>query len=424
MPLRRTLDEKMTTEGQTGSSISTTPVESSTMNGKATTPTEASTMNGITAPLSSPPKKQRIYYLDNMRTILTGLVLYQHAASAYGGDGFWTYQSAHHGRSIALIVFKAVNRSYLMATFFFLSGYFSAMAGKRRTRSTFLKDKFLRLAVPTLVVTFLGGPLEIAAVRYFAEGRQPELSIATEYWSKIRGVKGPVWYTALLFVFDSAYIALRPTPSRQQEPKDLALTRPRVLWAVVGLALSSFLFRLHWPIGQNFVLLSIRPGYVPQYLAFYVLGVYLSGQDPKKVLSLSLNPSLVAISLVSGLGLACSRWISSVDSPLKAMRGGVNFPALAYAFWHESTGMLIFNLLLKVFATGKSTQQPWGGYGKYSYAAFLVHAPVLVAFMSLLDGWKAGSALKTLGIGTLGVFGSWGVGYVTAKLPGWKRCVV
>ncbi|GME55047.1 hypothetical protein K490DRAFT_61830 [Neofusicoccum parvum] len=351
--------------------------------------------------------------------------MYQHTASAYGADGSWHYISPYHGRSIPLIVFKAFNRSYLMATFFFLSGYFSALTGRKRSRAAFLKDKTIRLGIPTIVSTFLSGPLQLALLRLIQTRQLPDWDTMTAYWASVRGVRGPVWYSALLLVFDTAYILLRPRPSPRaaSPPPPAHPTRTRALAAVTSLALLSFGVRLAFPIGRNFVPLSVRPGFVPQYLAAYALGLRLAGRDPRDGVPAprALLPGLLAACAAAvALGAASA----SNLPPLVAARGGWNAPALAYALWHEAAGLLVFSALLHGFASVEALRADWGRVGRYSYAAFLVHAPVLVALMGWLDGWRAGGVVKTFVVGSLGVVGSWVAGWVTAQVPGWRRCVV
>lgn len=119
--------------------------------------------------LVSQSQTERLYYLDNFRTYLTALVIYHHTAVPYGGLGFWFYSSKLYppGSSITLSAFNALNQSYFMGSFFFLSVYFSNKALKRKGAKSFLKTKFLKLGVPLVVYTLLAGPAQIAILKLY-----------------------------------------------------------------------------------------------------------------------------------------------------------------------------------------------------------------------------------------------------------------
>ena len=67
---------------------------------------------------------QRLYDLDNFHTYLIALVIYHHTAIPYGGSGDWMYKSQFHTTesSPPLMAFNAIDQTYFMGSFFFLSG--------------------------------------------------------------------------------------------------------------------------------------------------------------------------------------------------------------------------------------------------------------------------------------------------------------
>jgi fucose 4-O-acetylase-like acetyltransferase len=95
-----------------------------------------------------------------------------------------------------------------MGAFFFLSGYFSSLSLKRKSRTTFLKAKLIRLGLPTLLFTFLGKPLQLIPIRLGKGQVLTFENIFLGYWRGLRGVQGPVWYCAVLVVFDALYAFL------------------------------------------------------------------------------------------------------------------------------------------------------------------------------------------------------------------------
>jgi hypothetical protein len=50
-----------------------------------------------------------------------------------------------------------------------------------------------------------------------------------------------------------------------------------------------------------------------------------------------------------------------------------------------------------------------------------LHPVVLVVVMVGCDGWSGNGVLKTVVVGSVGVVGSWAVGWVLLKVPGVGR---
>jgi hypothetical protein len=147
----------------------------------------SSTTLGLTSETGRQASRGRISYLDSLRVFLTILVIFHHAALAFGGVGGWYYydpscssgawnvipsdpDSEHESDGTGtvkprplLVLFVVLNQSFFMASFFVMSGYFSALslrkrvekaalAGRGRGRAVggFVKDKLVRLGVPTV----------------------------------------------------------------------------------------------------------------------------------------------------------------------------------------------------------------------------------------------------------------------------------
>ena len=103
---------------------------------------------------------KRILYLDNIKFSLIMLVLAHHLAIAFGGSGNWPYVIAEpgHFQHILLTIFNAVNQSFFMSLFFFISAYFNPGSYDKRGGRIFLRHKLLRLGVPWLVYFVILSP--------------------------------------------------------------------------------------------------------------------------------------------------------------------------------------------------------------------------------------------------------------------------
>jgi glucans biosynthesis protein C len=310
------------------------------------------------------------------------------------------------------MAFNAVNQSYFMGSFFFLSGAMSSTALNRKGRRAFLRSKWLKLGVPVVVYALVVPPL-LSSTLKVTRGEPLNVRDWVTHWKGLRGVRGPVWYTALLLVFDTAYSFL---PRSSLQPLAGTSCLP-LLVLDIG---ANFLVRLWYPVGKIFVPLNLQPAYLPQYIACYLLGG-AQGKSSPPVLTRSEKSILLFSSAVSGASLIALLYANPLKYTISSGSGGPNILALSYAVWNETTGYLLGTSILSLFRSSKRLSESWGGLGMYSYAAFLVHPVVCVGLQACADGWNVNGVLKTVVVGTASVIGSWGIGWALLKFPGVKK---
>ncbi|KAK7966567.1 uncharacterized protein PG986_000844 [Apiospora aurea] len=382
----------------------------------------------------------RRHDLDNVRTFLTGLVTVHHATVAYGGAGSWPLKSAlfHGGTSLALTSLNVFNQSFFMGLFFWISGRVSAQSLSKTPPWPFLKNKLIRLGLPAVVYTVAVAPAVrlMALPRWDATSTQACLS---NYWFGLNAVQGPLWYNATLLVFDAVaaiwvVATTKKTRAEKQEPSSVpgvsdgdrrGSMRIRTYeklsklgWVAVGVA--SALVRLRYPVGRSLPLIALQPAFGCQYVFAYGLG-YLSyvwevprmlgpfdqlvvaraadvkekpstsqPTAPRIVSRISL-PTAVAVAVSSMTLIILPRYIDTPDdwrgSVSRQAWGGWNLPALIYAFWNEfafvTLGPVIMDWFERRYNRPSSPSSVWNA--RYSYAAFLVHTPLLVAGQIMVE---------------------------------------
>ena len=407
---------------------------------------------------------QRTHALDNLRTCLTALVILHHASTPYGGAGPWPYTSPLYmpNSSPILLTFNVINQTFFMATFFLISAYFSSIAARKKTRHQFPKEKWKRLGVPTLVFSLIvkGAARGILAWRLKDEdwvniGRE-----VLEGLKIVRGVSGPVWYCALLLIFDGLYAGLLPSHFADKSPSQKAIFKApsdvvninvasptanttnstkephtfrttHVLAAVTLTSISSFVIRLYYPVGRPLWPISLQLAYASQYVLYYTTGIYIhrSGRS----LQGSISPSTLRVigtstALITSIGLFHIQYLTrtgmSSSQIMPLVFGGPNMLALLYALFNEFAGFFIASLILKAFYNARMSflGKRWS-VGKvdlsvYSYAAFMVHGPVVLDLQCLFGkkGWEGMGAVETaFSVGILGVAESWVIGMILKK---------
>ena len=346
----------------------------------------------------------RYHALDNLRTFFTALVILHHTAIVYGGAGNWWLRSqCVPPESMTLVTFNAVDQTFFMALFFFLSGYFTRrqMGMRGKGNWTLIRTRLLRILLPAIVYTLLVEP-SLAVMMWVwgrgATGHPPATvaSICVSYWSRLNGIKGPVWYLALVMVFDT-FAVLLPSPMSagwSQDEQQHLYHRIRRIWSPLAwltTILSSFAIRLIYPVSRIWPPLNLQPGYLPQYILAYSAGhisfifddlftlspfirhpaKHTSHSSPYttttptsptpstrgfhcKVLR-SLSILLLTLSLTTLL--QCYFLHLTIPQISSLSRGGLNIPALVYAVWNELGFMLLGFSILALFTA--RYDQPW-----------------------------------------------------------------
>ena len=211
---------------------------------------------------------KRLYYLDNLRVAVIILVIAHHVGQAYGPTGgWWPIQEA--ARSPVLGPFFTVNRSFFMSLFFMISGYFTVMSFRSKGGSAFLKDRFLRLGIPTLVFGLIMIPMQLFVFAP-ADGPRPSIFPIDV---------GHLWFLEHLLIFSSVYVLWQTLRGNRVRP-ELSQANPpgylSILIVALVLAMVTGIVRIWFPIDKWVYLLGfIRVAFadVPRDLSFFIIGV-------------------------------------------------------------------------------------------------------------------------------------------------------
>lgn len=110
-------------------------------------------------------KKSRIYFLDNIRTLMVILVVIFHCGSAYSSAvKFWPFHEKTFSRLIDF--YMLLGDVFMMSTLFFIAGFFAIPSYKKRGGKSFLINKFKVLGIPWFIITILILPI-IDYINYF-----------------------------------------------------------------------------------------------------------------------------------------------------------------------------------------------------------------------------------------------------------------
>ncbi|KAJ7594768.1 hypothetical protein C8J56DRAFT_927628 [Mycena floridula] len=359
----------------------------------------------------------RVRYIDNLRTLLVGLLIFHDASLAYGGLGVWPYSSPYYLAlsSRPIVIFNAINQAFIGGLFFFISGYCSALSAETKSNRQFAKDKLVRLGVPALVETIV---LDLFGVLFAVYNHDLGKLRDLYYW---RTLRGPVWYLIFLLCLDLIYIFIRSTGSRTGfsigSYKSFVTAAFLSLTFIIVCSLSSRIGTFSWifnPFDSGF---STFPF---QYVLAYIVGHgYISLQQ-------YLLPSFPAILLAVSYGTAAAAFWAAMlifGSSSTIIVGRVTTAAIFFAIFNEMCFYFISTSLLGVFQGSALTRKKWGMIPRYSYAAVLVHPIVVVILQSVFHRWVISGTVIALLVGSASVIFSWALGWALVQIPGVNRFV-
>jgi fucose 4-O-acetylase-like acetyltransferase len=356
---------------------------------------------GVSAAASEGRTASRLAFIDNIRWTMIVLVLSMHACDTYSPFGNWYYvdrQKTGFGTAIFFGVYQSFLQAFFMAVLFFIAGYFSAAAYDRKGFSRFLRDRFFRLGLPTLLYMLAIGPL----TQYFLSwtwgdggfGHQWLLHLKDGEWLS---ETGPMWFCAALLIFAIVYALVRLTGWKATRIELAGDRRGAMAVAafIAVMAASTFLVRVG--VSGNASVLNVHPGDFPQYVLMFAAGVF--GYRGNWITEFPARMSL----LWGSLALA---WSVPLFAALIAFGGGLQGETAQYAggFNPVSAGKCLWEalvcvgmglLMLAIYRRYFDEQGPVARWlSDNAFGVYLIHPPILIGFAILLHPVALGAVVK------------------------------
>jgi len=374
-------------------------------------------------------EKPRLLYIDNIRILLTVLVVLQHMAITYGAPGGWYYHEFAQNQldpaaALVLTFFVAINQAFFMGLFFFIAGYFTPRSHDRKGSSAFIKDRLLRLGMPILFYMIVIAPV----LQYFlaVAGETIALSPGKLFGFYIQQVGdldiGPLWFVETLFFFALGYVLYRALAggrgARIQDAPAMPGSRTIILFALT-LGLASFLVRIWAPIGMAFPVLNLQIAFTPQYICMFVLGVAAYRSNWLERISPAMaKPWMIITAVLVGFLPIVYMLVAGPQGDISVAIGGLHWQSLVYAVWEQllCVGMTIS--LLYIFREKFNRQgSPVGAMSASAYTVYIIHALVVVGLALWFRGYPIHPLLKFFLLGPLAVAVSFAIGNLIRKLP-------
>ncbi len=318
----------------------------------------------------------RLFFLDNLRVATIVLVIAHHVGQAYRPTG-GTWPIMEAARAPVLGPFFTANRSFFMSLFFMIAGYFTVMSVHKYGPKVFIKERSMRLGLPTLSWMLMMIPLQLFVFS------APAWPLEAAH----------LWFLEHLLIFSVVYalwqMYSRPAnePKPQADPPDYG----RIIVFAFLLAIISALVRIWFPIDRWVYLLGfIKVAFadVPRDLSFFVIG--LVAYRHNWILRFPKKDGLVWLSI--GLTLAVAWYFYALVGKNYLRLTDIQI-GIIYPIWESflCCGMCIG--LTVLFREYLNSQGHFGSIlAKSQYAAYIFHVPVV--FCSNI--WRSASTGRLL----------------------------
>ncbi len=374
--------------------------------------------------MQPPAKKATISYIDNLRVLMTVLVVLHHTVIAYGGPGGWYYtdKTTNAPALIAMTLFVATNQAFFMGFFFFLSALFTEPSYIKKGAGRFVLDRLKRLGIPILFYSFVLSPvLNFIIYRY---GRHQEAT----FMQYLGGYDdwldpGVLWFVVALLLFTLVYVAVKQVYKMGQPAPGPFPSNKAILLFALGLGIASYLVRIVFPVGWVLHPLGFQLAHFPQYIALFILGIVASRRGWLRPIDSKKGRRWIITALLLVLVVFPLMFVL-IHSPIETFSGRGTWQSLLAAVWEQLTGISIMVGLTALAQHRWNYTTPFLKRGaRAAYTTYIFHPVVVVGICLLLTPWAIDPAFKLLLAAPAGVLISFSIAGLLVKIPLVKEVV-
>jgi fucose 4-O-acetylase-like acetyltransferase len=341
---------------------------------------------------------KRLIYIDNIRILLTALVVLHHLAISYGAPGLWYYNEPNSNElsTIFLSLFVATNQSFFMGMFFMISAYFLERSIAKKSPTVLLKGKLKRLGLPLIFYALIIAPIISCLLYFFENGNIPtfEQFLMRHNWLTL----GPMWFleALLLFIF---FRLLLYKPNQSTIKTIEKLSNIHIIALILLISGLTFLVRIYFPVSHTIPLFGFQLAHFPQYILLFYIGLkavhlnlfeLINYKQSKAWIIPILFMIFVAFPLVFYFGGALTK------GP-EIFMGGFSLQSLIYIIWEQAVGIGIIVILLGLFKAKFNYQNSLlKEASKSAYGVYILHSLILVLFALLIKDLAIAASLKFL----------------------------
>lgn len=358
----------------------------------------------------------RTRWVDNLRVALIAGVIVVHAATTYVVAADWYYEELTTSTLTPLLLSFPVLLAAIvgLGPLFLVAGSLAAGSLARHGPRAFVRGRLLRLGVPLVGYTLVLDPL----TDYLGARHDPARGTLVDYLSGRTGTRdmGPLWFVSALLVFSIGYAGWRALRPARPAPTG-ALSPVRLAQAAGAITVGSFVVWLWVPIGGQTELNAHWPHW-PQAAVLFGLGVAAGERGWLQTMPLRFARRCGHVAAAAVLGLAALSGVAVAADDIGALTGGWQVETVAFALLGAVVSVTMPWWLIGWFRRRADRQGPLlARAARGSYAAYLVHPPVLVLLALALRPLALPPEVSFVGVAALGLAASFAAGYLLTRVP-------
>lgn len=365
---------------------------------------------------------QRLYFMDNLRSIIIILVIFLHTSLCYMAYPPKWWYVIDPKNSIFFTYAVILTDVFIMPAMFFISGYFLFYSFRKKSFTKFAADKIWRIALPWVAGVFLFAP-PLTYMIYFS--RQIPVSfmnfLRNDFFGKAYQ-QAHYWFIGVLLAFviiavAAAFIIPKLTKKNNDNKK------PGFLFHILLISLATCAFT----ITNQFYPLNawIHPGFIFVFqpirlfglFMFFCLGIYAEKNSWFTEKGYTPNSYVWLITaFVSGTAYILFKIKCPQSRSAEILFQGINallfnifcYSSIIFAAAFTRSKLNFTNRFLKLFSNN-------------SYGSYYVHQFFIFSFAYILTKTRLQVGIKFFITMTAAVIFSWTASFFMKKTPILKK---
>jgi len=354
----------------------------------------------------------RQLYIDNIRLFMIILVVLMHIAVTYSGLGGWYYiETDPEQLDIIQLVIFAFNQAFWQAFFmgilFLIAGYFTPTSYDKKGFAKFIKDRFIRLGIPTIIYMLVLHPLLVFVILGYRA--DVESSLAIEYTEYITGLhfiggSGPLWFAFALLIFSIVYALLRLLFPKSKETDKNFPTTPKIFGLILIISICAFLIRIIQPIGTDIV--NMQLGYFSSYIGLYIIGIMCRRNNWLDKLNYSTGKIWLVCAISIGFVIFAAIMVfgGPLEGDVESINGRATWQSAAYALWESFVAVSISIGLLAFFKEKYNKQNKIvKRLSRNAFSVYVFHSLIIVSISLLFKSVNIIPIVKFFVVAIIGI---------------------
>jgi hypothetical protein len=299
-----------------------------------------------------------------------------------------------------------------------ISAYFTVASLSRKTTGRFIKDRLIRLGIPTVLFYFILNPLtNFIHYRYI---RHEDVTL----WGFITNPRaqgfGPMWFVEALLIFTFIYLLVRPIKFQLRTKFPSVLT---ILLVAFITGILQFLIRIHLHVGWSQPFTNFQFPFFLQYILLFFTGIIAYQNNWLESITFQMAKRWFIFAQVMILiVLPAFLYFGGIKNGPESFIGGGTWQSFSWAVWEQITG---FALIIGLFGFGKKYADRQGKIARHlsdsAYGVYVFHPPILIGISTLFLNFGINQLLKFIVLAPVALLACFTVACLVRQAPGVKR---